>query len=89
MIEGEAAPRKATLEAQLEAAPSANIVRLLPNLSEIYARKVEKLSEALNDDLIKPDAIELIRSLISQVVLTPRTESKGLDAVLHDRSNPL
>jgi site-specific DNA recombinase len=75
--------RKAALKAQLESAPSANIVRLLPNLSEIYAQKVEKLSEALNDDLIKPDAIELIRSLISQVVLTPRTESKGLDAVLY------
>ncbi len=43
-----------------------------PGLAELYRRKVAALHEALEEDAIKDEAIELIRSLIEAVMLTPR-----------------
>lgn len=56
--------KAATLEAALSAAPVAP-VRLHPNLSEIYRRKVGDLAGALNDESIRGAALETIRRLIS------------------------
>src|SRR5262249_47994030 len=72
-------------KAKLEAAsvPPAAPVRLHPNLPEIYRRQVAELECALNDPLVRDEAAEAIGDLIERVVLTPRTDAAGLDAVLH------
>ena len=58
----------ATIDAKL-AAPAPSPVRLHPQLSEIYRRKVEELSQTLADPEIRPAALETIRGLISVVTI--------------------
>jgi len=61
-----------------------SVVRLHPNAAEIYRRKVADLELALNDDSIKAEAGEVLRSLIDRVVLMPATDAPdGIDAQLH------
>ena len=49
--------------------PTPSPVRLHPQLSEIYRRKVEALSETLADPDIRQTALEIIRGLISTVTI--------------------
>ena len=61
-----------------------SVVQLHPNAAEIYRRKVAELERALNDEAIKANAAEILRSLIDRVVLTPRrTLRMALDAQLY------
>ena len=66
-------------EVEQAPAPSTGVVQLMPNLAEVYARKVAALEEALNDEAVKAEAAELLRATIDKVVLTPR-DGGGLDA---------
>ncbi len=64
------------LKGQLAAVPAqaaAEVVRL-PAGAEIYRRKVETLEIALQDDAIRPEAIEILRSIMERVVVTPRKD---------------
>ena len=58
----------AIIDAKL-AAPAPSPVRLHPQLSEIYRRKVEELSQTLADPEIRPAALETIRGLIQSVTI--------------------
>ena len=60
--------RSAVIGAQL-AAPPPTAVRLHPQLSELYRKKVEYLSQTLADPEIRPMALETIRGLISAVTI--------------------
>ena len=60
--------QKAKLEAQL-ASPAPEPVRLHPNLSALYKRKVEALTASLGEPSIRQQALDTIRGLISQVVV--------------------
>lgn len=51
------------------AAPAPSPVRLHPQLSEIYRRKVEELSATLADPEIRQMALETIRGLIQSVTI--------------------
>jgi site-specific DNA recombinase len=53
-----------------------------PNLPELCRRKVEQL-EAILEGPDRAEAMDLIRSMIDRIELCPRTEAKGLGAVLH------
>jgi len=76
--------RKGELAAGLAQPSQAPAVALHPNLSEIYRRKVAELEAALNDDSIKSEASEILRSLIDKVVLTPAPDApNNLHAELH------
>ena len=76
--------RKAEILAIMASAEAPPVVRLHPNASEVYRRKVAELELALNDDSIKAEAGEILRSLIDRVVLTPTAEAPdGIDAQLH------
>lgn len=76
--------RKAELATALVAQPEPSPVKLHPNLSELYRRKVGELEIALNDESIKAEASDLLRSLIDKVVLTPTVDApNGLTAELH------
>jgi hypothetical protein len=46
-------------------------VRLHPNLPAIYRRKVATLQNLLEDDATRSEAVEVIRSLIDQVIFRP------------------
>jgi hypothetical protein len=52
-----------------------------PNLPELYRRKVEQ--QAILEGPDRAEAMDLIRTMIDRVELHPRTEAKGLDAILH------
>ena len=73
--------RKVELEAAIEAAPEAPNIHLHPNISEIYAQKVARLEEALEEPETKIEAMAIIRSMIDRIVLTPVED--GLRAELH------
>lgn len=76
--------RKAEIEGLLAGAGNPPVVRLHPNLAEVYRLKVAELEIALNDQSIKDEAGEILRSLIDRVVLTPAAEAPdGIEAQLH------
>jgi hypothetical protein len=62
--------RKATLVAETEEAQE-DLPRLHPGLAEVYHRKVDGLTAALNRDDLRTQAAEAIRSLISAIKLIP------------------
>jgi site-specific DNA recombinase len=76
--------RKAEIQAIVAGAEAPSVIRLRPNAAEVYRRKVAELELALNDDSIKAEAAEILRSLIDRIVLTPVAgASDGIDAQLH------
>jgi site-specific DNA recombinase len=71
--------REDDLNARLSTAP-VELPALHPNIADIYARKVARLAEALN----QPDErLEAIRGLIEKIVLTPGAKRGELTATLH------
>jgi site-specific DNA recombinase len=44
---------------------------LHPGLAEVYRRKVAKLTEALNKEELRPEAAEMLRSMIQAIRLVP------------------
>jgi len=74
-------PEILPIMASAEAPP---VVRLHHNASEVYRRKVAELELALNDDSIKAEAAEILRSLVDRIVLTPTADAMdGIEAQLH------
>ncbi|MBW4976191.1 recombinase family protein [Roseovarius mucosus] len=61
------------------AAPAPSPVRLHPQLSEIYRRKVEELSKTLADPDIRPMALETIRGLIKSVTVHETASGVRID----------
>ena len=57
-------------------------VSVHPNLAGLYRRKVEELESLLDDATAREDAMTIIRSMIEGIVLTPRVDAGGLEAVL-------
>ena len=56
---------------------------LLPAASTIYAQKIAKLTEALNQPEDRPEAAETLRMLIEKIVLTPGPARGEIFATLH------
>ena len=70
--------RLAEIDAKLRA-PEPTAVRIHPQLSEIYRRKVEELSETLADPGIRPMALETIRGLIQSVTVHEMASGVRID----------
>jgi site-specific DNA recombinase len=79
-LEAELAGLKGQLAA-LPAQAAGEVVRL-PAGAEIYRRKVETLEIGLQDEAIRPEAVEILRSMIERVVVTP-TKASTLRVELH------
>ena len=76
--------RKTEIEGILADADTPPVIRIHPNMAEVYCLKVAELEVALNDDSIKAEAGEILRSLIDRVVLTPAIDAPdGIEAQLH------
>ncbi len=74
--------RKDELIALLADAP-ADTPDIQPSASAIYAKKVAKLTEALNRPHDRLEAAEALRELIEKIVLTPGPERGEIFAKLH------
>ena len=58
-------------------------VRLHPNLADIYQSKIEKLREALNREGSRPEAANILRSLIEEIRLVPKDGKLHVHLVGH------
>jgi hypothetical protein len=74
--------RKAELATLLSDVPD-DVPDLLPSASAIYARKVGRLTDALNRPEERLEAAEALRALIEKVVLTPGPNRGEIDAMLY------
>ena len=70
------------LRATMTEAP-ADTPDIHPNIANIYAKKVERLADALNRPEDRDEAAEAIRSLIERVTLTPGTKRGEINITLH------
>jgi hypothetical protein len=74
--------RRAVLEAQLgELGAPEEPIRFHPGLAETYRKKVSDLSGALNAEATRPEAIEHLRTLVSEIRLHPDPIAPGGHAV--------
>ena len=74
--------RKAELTSLLADAPD-DAPDLLPTASQIYAKKVARLTEALNRPEDRAEAAEALREHIQKIVLRPDPNRGEIDATLH------
>ena len=76
--------RKAAIIEKLAGTDLPASVALHPNAAGLYAARVANLAAALNEPEMQTDAIEAIRCLIQQIVLTPEEGApNGLSVELH------
>lgn len=74
--------RKAELVTLLSESPS-DVPDILPTTSNIYAKKVERLTEALNQPDDRAEATEALRHLIERIVLAPGPSRGEMNATLY------
>jgi hypothetical protein len=72
--------RKATLVAETAEAKE-EMPRLHPALADVYRRKIDHLATALNDDALRTEAAEVLRSLISEIRLVPVDGALAIELV--------
>ncbi|MBT6218527.1 MAG: recombinase family protein [Rhodospirillaceae bacterium] len=70
--------RQLELQLALDGTP-APFPRLHPNLAEVYRKKVENLTDALNEESTKAEAVEAIRELIDEVRLVPAGDALKIE----------
>src|SRR6267154_453643 len=68
---------------ELLAQEPADIPDMHPNVSGIYRKKVERLTEALNTPEDRNEAAEAIRALVEKITLRPGPNRGEIDATLH------
>jgi hypothetical protein len=80
--------RLSTLEAEhsriaaVAAEPAPAPVSVHPNLAELYRRKVQELETLLADVELGAEAMNLIRSMITGIVVRPKEDGSGVDLEL-------
>ena len=55
--------------------------QLHPALADVYRRKINGLATALNDDALRTEAAEVLRSLISEIRLVPVDGALAIELV--------
>jgi site-specific DNA recombinase len=89
--------RRNTLMEDISAQADAPLPFVHPNLAEVYRRKVARLSDLLEDPLLKNEAFEVIRTLIDEVRLSPdngvlridlKGELEGIISLCNEKKNP-
>ena len=68
--------RKAELDTKLVAVPEDEPIILHPALAEVYGANIRALANSLDDEDTKPEAIELLRSFVTEVRLHPDADNK-------------
>ena len=68
--------RKAELGVRLALIPAEDPFILHPALAEVYGANIKALANSLDDEDTKPEAIELLRSFVTEVRLHPDADAK-------------
>lgn len=68
---------KAQLTASLAASPEPPALRLHPSLTGLYQQKIADLAAALSDPVVKVEAAETLRSLVSEIRMIPDADAPG------------
>lgn len=76
--------QKQQLVARLSEAPAV-MPDFHPNVAGLYARMIERLTMALEDDTTRGEAMDAIRSLIDKVVIEPGARRGEVQAELHGK----
>ena len=74
--------RKRDLERTLTANHDERAVELHPNIAELYRKKVTELQTLLADETARPQAMDLIRSMIDHIEIKGGTERGRPDVIL-------
>ncbi len=72
---------KTELEANLDDMGDEEPLRIHPGLSAVYRRKVAELTDALNADGTRAEAIDLLRGLITEIRMTPEIKGHAIELV--------
>jgi len=68
--------RKRELSSELGASHHTSGIELHANLPDLYRRKVTELKTVLNEEATRPQAVDIIRSLIDHVeIIGPETRA--------------
>ncbi len=57
-------------------------IAIHPNLPELYRRKVVRLQRVLDDEATRPQAVEIIRSLIERIEIQPGKERGHCEVII-------
>ncbi|MBC2837614.1 hypothetical protein H7F16_19005 [Gemmobacter straminiformis] len=63
--------KKRDLERQIRQSVPTPTIDIHPNLGELYRRKVQEMNRLLLDEATRPQAMEIIRSLVERIEVTP------------------
>ncbi len=74
--------RKREIEQMLDAVHVDRIVELHPNMAELYAKKATELQSLLMDETARPQAMDIIRSMIERIEVHAGAEHGKPDVVL-------
>jgi hypothetical protein len=74
--------RKRDLERQLNGRRTLINVEVHPNLPDLYRNKVENLQTLLADETARPQAVEIIRSLIERIDVHPGAERGRCEVII-------
>jgi hypothetical protein len=74
--------RKRDILTGLRAQQSQVEVEIHPNIPELYRRKVGKLQALLEDETTRPQAMDIVRSLVEHVEIHPAEERYRCGAIL-------
>ena len=59
--------KKKNLEAQIDGIDDSHKIETHPNLAKLFSKKVGELQSLLSDEVCKPKAMEIIRSLVDRI----------------------
>ncbi|MBT5263353.1 MAG: hypothetical protein HOL85_00865, partial [Rhodospirillaceae bacterium] len=65
--------RKRDITSKMQAQPPTDIA-IHPNIAELYRRKVQDLQTLLEDETSRPQAMEIMRSLVDRIEVAPGTK---------------
>ena len=74
--------RKGDLDRQLAAAKEDSNIDLHPNIVELYAKKVTELQTLLSDENTRPQAMDIIRSMIDHIEIGDSGTRGNPDVIL-------
>jgi site-specific DNA recombinase len=74
--------RKRDMDRQMLAADEDRNIDVHPNMAELYARKVTKLQSLLTDEATRPQAMDIIRSMIDHIEIHMGSERGNPEVIL-------
>ena len=74
--------RKREIASELDASQATSGIALHPNLPELYRRKVGELNHVLHNQATRPQAVDIVRSLMDHIEITPGKRRGQCDIVV-------